>query len=154
MGKGGKDLGFDCSIMKRLMLVGETFSGKSSLIRELSGQNYLPNRAMAVEYHDQFIYTPGEFLENRRFYHALITTSADCDIMAFVHSATSPNSLYPPLFGSMFNRKVIGIISKSDCAEANIQRSELFLTNAGVQEMVVTSCVTGAGLDTLRQLLS
>lgn len=154
MGRDGKDLGIKFAIMKRLMLVGETFSGKSSLIRELSGQDYLPNRAMAVEYHGQFIYTPGEFLENRRFYHALITTSADCEVMAFVHSATSPTSLYPPLFGSMFNRKVIGIISKADGAAANIERSQLFLKNAGVQQMVVTSCVTGAGLDTLRQLLS
>lgn len=140
--------------MKKMMLVGETFSGKSSLIKALSDQEYQPKRAMAVEYCGQFINTPGEFLENRRFYHALITTSADCDILALVQDATRRSSLFPPLFGSMFNRQVIGIISKSDSADANLQRAQLFLENAGVKDIIVTSSMTGDGLETLGRLLS
>lgn len=139
--------------MKKMMLIGETLVGKSSLIRELSGDEYTSHRAMAVEYHGQFINTPGEFIENRRFYHALITSSADCDILVLVQDATRNNSLFPPLFASMFNRKVIGVISKVDAPEANVERARLFLQNAGAREIILTSSKTGEGLDTLREML-
>jgi ethanolamine utilization protein EutP len=139
--------------MKKMMFIGETRVGKSSLIRELSGENFTSHRAMAVEYHGQFINTPGEFIENRRFYHALITSSADCDILVLVQDATRNNSLFPPLFASMFNRRVIGIISKIDVPEVNIERSRLFLQNAGTREIILTSSKTGEGLDILRQML-
>lgn len=140
--------------MKKMMLVGETLAGKSTLIRRLSGRDYLSNRAMAVDYFGQFINTPGEYLENRRFYHALITTSADCDILAFVQDCTRLSSLFPPLFGSMFNRQLIGIITKCDADHANIRRARLFLNNAGVKDILVTSSVTGQGIVTLQQLLA
>ncbi len=139
--------------MKKMMFIGESLVGKSSLIRELSGKEYTSRRAMAVEYFGQYINTPGEFIENRRFYHALITSSADCDIIAFVQDASRKSSLLPPLFASMFNRKVIGIVSKIDHPEANIERAQLFLQNAGVKEFYLTSSISGEGLDNLRQML-
>lgn len=139
--------------MKKMMLIGETLVGKSSLVRELSGKEYSSHRAMAVEYCGQFINTPGEFLENSRFYHALITSSADCDILALVQDATRRNSLFPPLFASMFNRQVIGVVSKQDSREANTKLARVFLHNAGVKDIVLTSSKTGDGLDILRQML-
>lgn len=123
------------------------------MIRELSGMTYSPRKAMAVEYFGQFINTPGEFLENRRFYRALITSSADCDILALVQDSTRISSLFPPLFSSMFNRYTIGIITKSDAMEANSRRAELFLKNAGVKTILLTSSKTGTGLDTLRSMI-
>lgn len=135
------------------MLIGETRVGKSSLIRKLSGEDYVARRAMAVEYCGQFINTPGEFLENRRFYNALITSSADCDILLFVQDAVRKSSLFPPLFASMFNRKVIGIVSKIDAPEANIERAQRFLQNAGVKKSHLISSMTGEGMDSLRQML-
>jgi ethanolamine utilization protein EutP len=139
--------------MKKMMLIGETLVGKSSLIRELSGENFTSHRAMAVEHCGQFINTPGEFIENRRFYHALITSSADCDILVLVQDGTRTNSLFPPLFASMFNRRVIGAISKVDAADVNVERARRFLQNAGVREIVLTSSKTGEGLDTLIDML-
>ncbi|WP_163336011.1 EutP/PduV family microcompartment system protein [Desulfopila sp. IMCC35008] len=140
--------------MKKMMLIGESLVGKSTLIRELSGDTaYTSHRAMAVEYCGQFINTPGEFLENRRFYNALITSSADCDILALVQDATRKSSLFPPLFASMFNRRVIGIISKVDAPGANTQRAQIFLQHAGIKETVLTSCKTKEGFNTLQQML-
>lgn len=136
-----------------MMFIGETRVGKSSLIRELLGENFTSHRAMAVEYYGQFINTPGEFIENRRFYHALITSSADCDILVLVQDATRNSSLFPPFFASMFNRRVIGVISKIDLPEVNVERARLFLWNAGVREILLTSSNTGEGLNSLRQML-
>lgn len=136
------------------MFIGESFTGKSSLIRALSDDDYTPHRAMAVEYFGQFINTPGEFLENRRFYHALITSSADCDIIIFVQDTTRNTSLFPPLFASMFNRKIIGVSSKMDAKNSNRDLAERFLKNAGINEIIETSTITGEGIDLLRQQMN
>lgn len=136
------------------MFIGETFVGKSSLIRALSEDDYTPHRAMAVEYFGQFINTPGAFLENRRFYHALITSSADCDVLIFVQDTTRNTSLFPPLFASMFNRRIIGVSSKIDGEKSNCVLAQRFLKGAGVKEIIETSTITGEGLDRLRLLLS
>jgi ethanolamine utilization protein EutP len=141
-------------INKKIMLIGETFTGKSSLIGALSDDDYTPHRAMAIEYVGQFINTPGEFLENRRFYHALITSSADCDIIIFVQDTTRSTSLFPPLFASMFNRKIIGVSSKVDAENSNRGLAERFLKNAGVKEIIETSTITGEGIDLLRQQIN
>lgn len=138
---------------KKMMFVGESFSGKSSLIRLLSAEQYHPRRGMAVEYHGPFINTPGEFLENRRFYQALITSSTDCDILAFVQDATRTSSLFPPLFASMFNRRVVGIVSKVDHSSANIERARKFLANAGVKELFCLSIVSGEGIRDIQKML-
>lgn len=137
----------------KIMLVGETFSGKSSLIQALSEEVYTPRRAMAVEYFGRFINTPGQFLENRRFYHALITSAADCDTIFFVQDTTRNTSLFPPLFASMFNRKIIGIRSKVDEENSNSALAKRFLENAGVKESIPTSTITGDGLERLQLLL-
>ncbi|WP_247648325.1 EutP/PduV family microcompartment system protein [Pseudodesulfovibrio sp. zrk46] len=135
------------------MLIGETRAGKSSLIRALSGEEFHSHRAMAVEYFGDFINTPGEFLENSRYYHALITSSADCDTLIMVQDATRNTSLFPPLFAPIFNRPVVGVISKMDAPNANAERAELFLRNAGARTIVPTSAKDGTGIDVLRDML-
>jgi len=139
--------------MKRMMLVGETGAGKSSLIRALSGVDFSARRAMAVEFYGQFIITPGEFLENRRFYPALISTAADCDILALLQDATRCGSLFPPQFAPLFNRRVVGVVSKVDIKGAAVERAERFLWNTGVGEIIRLSTRTGVGLDALRKIL-
>lgn len=139
--------------MQRVMLVGETGAGKSSLIRALSGENFISRNAMSVEYCGRFVNTPGAFLENRRFYRALISTSADCGIVLLVQDACRISSLFPPQFVTAFNRKTVGVISKIDASEAKIQRAERFLQNAGVKDIVQVSAAHGEGLDVLRDLL-
>ncbi len=136
-----------------IMLIGETFSGKSSLIQALSKEVYTPRRRMAVEYFGRFINTPGEFLENRRFYHALVTSAADCDILIFVQDTTRKTCLFPPLFASMFCRKIIGISSKIDKDNSNRDLSQRFLKGAGVKDIFKTRTITGEGFDQLRLLL-
>ncbi|WP_432738133.1 EutP/PduV family microcompartment system protein [Maridesulfovibrio sp. FT414] len=140
--------------MKKMMFVGETRSGKSSLIKALSFGDYVPRRAMAVEYCGQFINTPGEFLENSRFYHALITSSADCHVLVMVQDATRRSSLFPPLFACMFNRKVVGVVSKSDAAGADCDLAARFLHSAGAKDIIRASVVSGEGVDMLRALLN
>jgi ethanolamine utilization protein EutP len=136
------------------MFIGETDSGKSGLIRALSGEAYAPRRAMAVEYFGRFINTPGEFLENSRYYHALITSSADCDVLVMVQDARRSTSLFPALFAPIFNRPVVGVVTRSGEAGANPERARRFLESAGARRVVPTDFRSGAGLAELAAELS
>lgn len=139
--------------MRKTLLMGETKAGKSSLIRALSGESAKCGPALAVEYCGDFINTPGEFLENRRFYTSFITASADCKVMLLVQDATRKSSLFPPQFAAMFNRKVIGVVTKTDLPDARPELAERFLRSAGARRFVRVSAKTGHGLDELKKLL-
>ena len=136
--------------MKKVMLIGEWGSGKSTLIRALFDPGYVPRKVLALDFHRNFVNTPSEFLENRRFYPALITASADCDILAFVQDATRSSCQMPPAFATMFNRRVIGVITKTDAPTANQLRARKFLLNTGVKEIFSVSAAQDTGLDKLR----
>ena len=139
--------------MPRIMLIGEWRSGKSTLIRTLSRSDYRPRKVFAVEHHGDFVNTPSEFLENRRWYPALITASAHCDTLIFVQDATRTTCQIAPALAAMFNRKVIGVITKTDLPEANVSRAERFLRNAGVREIFPVSLATGQGVAGLSHVL-
>lgn len=132
------------------MFIGEWKSGKSTLIRALSGESYAPRKVLALDYFRNFVNTPSEFLENRRFYPALITAAADCDMLVFVQMATRSTCQIPPSFASMFNRRVIGVITGADLPGANLERARRFLKNAGVKEMFCVDAAGGAGMEELR----
>ena len=136
--------------MLRTMLIGEWRSGKSTLIRLLSRTDYVPRKVFALDFHGDFVNTPSEFLENRWRYSALITASADCDVLLFVQDATRSTCQIAPAFARIFNRRVIGVITKIDLPEAKIERAEKFLRNAGVREIMKVSLATGEGLNALR----
>lgn len=139
---------------KKMMLIGESGVGKTTLIRVLSGEGFSAKKTQAVEFCGRFIDTPGEFLENRRFYPALITSSADCDVVAMVQDATRISSLFPPQFATLFTRKVVGIVTKVDVPGCNAERAERFLVNAGVKEIIRSSSKMNIGLDMLQEMLA
>lgn len=108
---------------------------------------------MAVEYCGPFINTPGEFLENRRFYPALITTAAECGMILMLANATHKTSLFPPQFVSMFNRAVLGVVTCADAPQADVERARRFLLSAGVRTVLVTDFESGRGVPALRAAL-
>lgn len=121
----------------KIMLIGERHSGKSTLVRILTGlDDYVPRKVFALEYVRNIVDTPSEYLENRRFYRSLITTSGMCDILLFVQDATRPSCQMAPGFAAMFNRRIVGLITKCDLPGANVSLARRFLTNAGVRDIL------------------
>ena len=139
--------------MKRVLLVGRTGSGKTSLSQAIQGLELTYRKTQAVSYSSCIIDTPGEFLENRRYYSALLASSNACDLVALVQDSTLHRSVFPPNFASMFNKKIIGIVSKIEHAEGNIPRAEKFLRWAGAEEIILTSAITRCGIDRLQGYL-
>lgn len=139
--------------MKKVMLVGECGSGKTALVRILSGGDHVPRRALAVEHIGRFIVPPGEFLENRRFYPALITASVDAALILFLQNASARSSLFPPQFAFAFNKPVLGLIMGTDLEVAEPERAVRFLTNAGVREYYSVSLLDQRGIPELQSRL-
>jgi ethanolamine utilization protein EutP len=136
--------------MNKILLIGKTGSGKTSLIQSIQGQRIMYKKTQAITFNGIFIDSPGEFLENRRLYPALLTSSVTCNIVALVQDATVINSVYPPRFASMFKKRIIGIVTKVDKESSNPERAEKFLRWAGAEEIVRTSAVDKTGLELLK----
>ncbi|WP_263322363.1 EutP/PduV family microcompartment system protein [Endozoicomonas sp. Mp262] len=102
-----------------MMLVGSTTSGKTTLTQALYGQALKYKKTQALEYSQYILDTPGEFVENRRFFAALMSASVDYKVIGLVHDCTRKQNQIPPGFASMFNREMIGIITKIDSDKAD-----------------------------------
>jgi len=70
-----------------------------------------------------------------------------------LQDSTRISSLFPPLFSSIFTRKVVGVVTKVDVDGGNVERAERFLKNAGAREIIRSSSITGVGLDILKEML-
>lgn len=94
--------------------------------------------------------TPGEYLENRCLYSALLTSACEADVIALVLNADAPWSPFSPGFTAPMNRPVIGVITKADlAAPPRLQQVRTWLETAGAGHIFITSALTGDGLDDL-----
>ena len=135
------------------MLVGQSECGKTSLIQSLTHQPIQYQKTQSLDFCVSAIDTPGEYLENPRLYSALINTSYDSDVVALVQSADTDHSIFAPFFAQVFNRPVIGVITKLDKEQNDPERATQFLTAAGVSEIFTTSAIKGSGIEPLRAYL-
>ncbi len=142
--------------MKRLMLIGQSQCGKTTLVQRLRDLPLSYQKTQALTYCDQAIDTPGEYLENRFMYSALITTSYDADVIGLVLSADHVQSFFAPLFACAFNKPVIGIITKADHGEQSpgLEDARQQLQQAGVTRLFVTSPLSGDGIAPLQDFLN
>ena len=120
----------------KLMLVGRTGVGKTTLTQRLNEERLEYKKTQMVDYIGKIIDTPGEYVENRNYYKALNVISIDAQIIGLVQSSLDEVSVFPPNFSSMFlNKKVIGIITKVDL-KSDTEMARNFLELAGVEEII------------------
>jgi len=139
--------------MKKLILVGKTGCGKTTLTQAINKHMIKYKKTQMIEYHNNILDTPGEYIENRRFYNALITSSFDCDIIGLVQDCTDDGCVFPPSFGSMFNKEVIGFITKIDCEKGDIEYARECLRNAGANKIFKVSSLEGYGIEDIKEYL-
>ena len=140
--------------MKKTMLIGRTGCGKTTLTQKLMDEEVKYKKTQAVTYKSKIIDTPGEYVENKMFYKSLLVLSSDAKIIILVQSAVDGATLFPPKFSTMFPKKeVIGIITKVDLAEADIERSKRFLVDAGATEVFTIGLNDEEGLEVIKKRL-
>ncbi|MEG1847069.1 MAG: EutP/PduV family microcompartment system protein [Lachnospiraceae bacterium] len=139
--------------MKKLMLIGRSECGKTTLKQALRGEALAYQKTQAVDYMDFLIDTPGEYAQTKNLGGALALYSYEADIVGLVIQANDQYSLFPPNIVSQSTREVIGIITQTDTVDANIDRARLWLELAGCTTIFYISSYTGDGIEELLQYL-
>ena len=140
--------------MKKLMLMGSTGCGKTTLCQRLAGLALTYKKTQAIEIVGTSIDTPGEYLESKGMFKALIVTAVEADVILFLQDATDERFRYSPGQTAAFSAPVIGVVTKTDLATPRqvAQASEL-LRLAGAGRVFCVSAQTGTGLKELLDFL-
>lgn len=142
--------------MKKTILIGKSGCGKTTLIQRIEKDRIHYAKTQMVEHYLNFIDTPGEYLERRGMYRALIVSSADADVIGLVQECGADNTWIPPSFATTFAKDVFGIVTKADLAtsEADIEFASGILRQAGVSRVFVVSALENTGIEPLMAYLS
>lgn len=141
--------------MKRIMFIGPSQCGKTSLCQRLQGDRLRYHKTQAVVWSPLTIDTPGEYLENRCLYSALLACATEADVIALVLNADADHSPFSPGFTLPMNRPTLGLITKTDLAPpVQLTQAGDWLRDAGAGQIMETSALTGAGIGALLALLT
>ena len=132
--------------MKKIILIGRSEAGKTTLIQALKGEKIQYHKTQYVNHFDVLIDTPGEYIESKIFGGALAMYTFEAQVVGLLLSATEPYSLYSPCITPLANRDVIGIVTKTDHENANPKQAEEWLRLAGCQKIFHVSSYTGDGV--------
>lgn len=136
--------------MKKIIFMGKSKSGKTTLCQKLHELAVSYRKTQAIEQYTNAIDTPGEYLENRHYYAALIVTAADAKVIGVVADPLEKETYIPPAFAMTFSRPVIGIITKIALAgPTQISRAETALKNGGITKIFKLDSIEGIGLEPL-----
>lgn len=141
--------------MEKIILIGSTKAGKTTLLRVLNGEEYseIKVRTQSLDFENKIIDTPGEYIENRVYYTALISAAQEAEVIALVADARAEQHFLPPGFASIFVRPVIGIVTKIDAEDADLDFAEENLKMAGVEKIFLTSALKNKGIKKLKDFL-
>ncbi len=139
----------------RVALVGKIGSGKTTLMQRLRDEKIHYAKTQVVTYTEDFIDTPGEFIEMPFFCRQAINVSCDAGLIILVVSATDGQNQIPPNFAYTFNGPCIGVVTKIDHKDINLKRAHRYLEYAGVNKKKIyeVSAYTGQGIHELEEVI-
>ncbi len=135
--------------MKKLILMGRSESGKTTLSQVLRGENVSYDKTQYIKFDNCLIDTPGEYAQTQHLGRALALYSYEADVVGLLLSATEEYSLFPPCITCMVNREVIGIVTKAEQKGANPERAENWLRLSGCEKIFRVDSITGYGINDL-----
>ena len=140
--------------MKKLILMGRSESGKTTLTQALRGEEINYDKTQYIKFENELIDTPGEYAQTNHLGRALALYSYEADIVGLLIASTEPYSLFPPCVTCLVNREVIGIVTKSEEEGGNPDRAENWLRLSGCQKVFRIDSVTGYGVNELIEYLN
>ena len=132
--------------MKKIILVGRTGTGKTTLTQALKGKQIYYHKTQYVNHYNVIIDTPGEYCENRTLANGIIIYAYEADVVGLMMSSTEDYSVYSPNIVSLSSRDVIGIVTKINDVGARPDLAEQWLRLAGCKTIFFVDSVKGEGI--------
>lgn len=139
--------------MKKIVLIGRSESGKTTLTQALRGEARHYHKTQYVNHFDVVIDTPGEYAQTANLGSALALYTYEADVVGLLLAATENYSLFPPSVAAVANREVIGIITKIDEPGADVEQAERWLRLAGCERIFLVDSVSNQGVQEILEYL-
>ncbi len=139
--------------MKRIILMGRSGAGKTTLIEALRGEALIYRKTQYINYDSDFMDTPGEYAEGKELGGALAVYSYEADVVGLVMSATDDYCIFPPACAPVANRPVIGLVTQCDAEGANSALAQMRLELCGCERVFLTSAKENRGIESLLNYL-
>ena len=133
----------------KIILIGASAAGKTTLIQALRNEELKYDKTQAVEYVGNFIDTPGEYVQQRGYWGSLTIASHDADVIGLVQDSSDDNCWFSGGTASKFSKPVVGIITKIDKEDSKPEQAKGYLELAGCTTFYYVSSFTGEGIDHL-----
>lgn len=139
---------------KRVMVVGPSRCGKTSLVRALDDDPRPLRRTPDMIYGKRTMDCPGSYVENPDMYKHLIAASQDASHVLILVDQSRPIDIYSPKFAQVFTKPVIGVITKVDLMPQNEESCMRQMRLIGINEPIFRiSTVDGTGIRELKEYL-
>ena len=139
---------------KKVMVIGPTNCGKTTLVNVLNGYSGALKKTQDVIYGMNTIDVPGSYIENTCLYKHLISVAQDASHVLVLVDQSKRADVYSPGFAKVFRCPVIGIITKTDLIPENEEMCIRQLKQIGVsQPYFMISATSGAGIEQLKEYL-
>ncbi|OOB80561.1 MAG: ethanolamine utilization protein EutP [Epulopiscium sp. Nuni2H_MBin003] len=135
----------------RVIFIGKTGCGKTTLCQKLDELTIKYKKTQTVEIYNNAIDTPGEFLENKQYYSAIIVSAVDAEMVAVVADPTVDENFIPPSLAGTFNKEMIGIITKRSIVKDNtlLLKARNALEQAGSSQIFEVDTIYDVGVEDL-----
>ncbi len=133
------------------MLIGPTGSGKTALANALNGSEGPLRKTQTITYGNKTIDVPGSYIENTEMYKHIIATAQHASHILVLIDQSQCTEVYSPGFAKAFRIPVIGVITKCELMEENLEACIRQLKKIGVLEPYFQISVkTGKDLEALK----
>ena len=139
--------------MKKLILVGRSEAGKTTLTQALKGEKIHYHKTQYVNRFDVIIDTPGEYMQTKNLANGLAMYTFEADVVGLLINACEPFSLYPPAVTPVCNRRVIGIITHINSPYSDLPQARRWLELAGCEDIFEVDSKTGEGVAEILEYL-
>ena len=139
--------------MKKLILIGRSEAGKTTLTQALRGERIHYHKTQYVNRFDVIIDTPGEYIQSKELGNAIAMYAFEAEVVGMLISAAEPFSLYPPACAAVSNRRTIGIITQKNHPKADLPQAHRWLTLAGCERIFEVDSKTGEGIADILEYL-
>jgi ethanolamine utilization protein EutP len=139
---------------KRIMVIGPTNCGKTTLVHALNDEDGPIRKTQNLIYGKNTIDVPGSYIENTWMYKYLISAVQDASHVLILVDQSKIADVYSPGFAKVFRCPVIGVITKIDLMPENEDLCIRQLKNIGAADPYFKISVpSGDGISALKEFL-